>query len=131
MKRLSDALHPGARVFVAGVSGESALWLDELRADPERARDVSFVGVQFPGIDTADYLALHPAARLTAFFMSPSVRAGIRQGRAELLALDYVGIARHLREMPPVDVAVAQVSPPDAAGWCSAGLASDFVPLVW
>ena len=131
MKRLSDALHPGARVFVPGVSGESALWIDDLRADPERARGVHFIGVQFPGIDSADYLALHSDTRLTAFFMSPAVREGIRQGRAELLALDYPGIARHLRDMPPVDVAVAQLSLPDADGYCSAGLASDFVPLVW
>ncbi|HMC16246.1 MAG TPA: acetyl-CoA hydrolase/transferase C-terminal domain-containing protein [Albitalea sp.] len=131
MKRLSDALHPGARVFVAGVSGESALWLAELRADSERARGVHFIGVQFPGIDSADYLALHPDSRLTAFFMSPAVREGIRQGRAELLVLDYPGIARHLRDMAPVDVAVAQLSLPDADGYCSAGLASDFMPLVW
>ena len=131
MPRLTDCLTPGARVFVAGMSGESALWLDELRAEPERARGVHFTAVQFPGIDTADYLALDPTTSLTAFFMSPAVRAGIQQGRAELLALDYPGIARHLRDMPPVDVAVAQLSPPDADGYCSAGLSSDFLPLVW
>lgn len=131
MKRLTDALSPGARVFVAGLANESALWLDELRADPERANGVHFSGLQFPGIDTADYLALHPATRLTAFFMSPSVRAGIQQGRAELLALDYPGIARHLRDRPTVDVAVAQLSLPDGDGYCSAGLASDFLPIVW
>jgi acyl-CoA hydrolase len=118
-------------VFVACVSDESVLWIDDLRADPERASGVHFIGVQFPGIDSADYLALHPATRLTAFFMSPAVRAGIREGRAELLPLDYPGIARHLRDMPSVDVAVAQLSLPDADGYCSAGLASDFVPLVW
>ena len=131
MPRLTDFLKPGARVFVPGLAAESAAWLDDLRADPERARDVQFIGVQFPGIDTANYLALHPTARLTAFFMSPAVRAGVAEGRVELLALDYPGIVRHLRAMPPVDVAVAQLSLPDADGWCSAGLSSDFLPLVW
>ena len=131
MPKLTDALYPAARVFVAGLSSESALWLTELRAEPERARDVHFIGVQFPGIDTADYLALDPSTSLTAFFMSPAVRAGIQQGRTELLALDYPGIARHLRDMPPVDVAVAQLSLPDADGFCSAGLSSDFLPLIW
>jgi acyl-CoA hydrolase len=126
MRRLSDALHPGARVFVAGVSGESALWIDDLRADPERA---ALSACSSPA-STAPTTALHPATRLTAFFMSPAV-PGIREGRAELLPLDYPGIARHLRAMPPVDVAVAQLSLPDADGYCSAGLASDFVPLVW
>ena len=131
MPKLTDALRPGARVFVAGLSSESALWLAELHADPERACGVHFISVQFPGIDTADYLALDPSTSLTAFFMSPSVRVGIQQGRAQLPSLDYPGIVRHLRAMPPVDVAVAQLSSPDADGWCSAGLSSDFLPLIW
>ena len=131
MQRLTDSVRPGARVFVCALSAESALWSAELRADPGRARGVHFIGVQFPGIDTADYLALHPSTRLTAFFMSPAVRAGIAEGRAELLCLDYRGIARYLGDMPLVDVAVAQLSPPDADGYCSAGLASDFLPLAW
>jgi acyl-CoA hydrolase len=131
MSKLTDALHPGARVFVAGISGESALWRDELQADPERARGVHVIGVQFPGIDNANPLAWHPTTTSTAFFMSPAVRLGLQEGRAELLALDYPGIARHLRDMPPVDVAVGQFPPPDDQGFCSAGISSDFLPLVW
>jgi acyl-CoA hydrolase len=131
MKRLSDAFFPGARVFVPGQSGESALLLDELEADPERARDVHFIGVQFPGIGRADYLASHPSARQTAFFMSPSVRRGMLEERAALLPIDYAGIVRHIQTMAPVDLAIAQLSPPDENGFCSPGLCSDFVPLVW
>jgi acyl-CoA hydrolase len=131
VKRLVDALEPGTRVFVPTLTHESSLLLDELRADPDRARDVSFVGVQFPGIDRADYLSLHGQARQTAFFMSPSVRRGLLEGRADLLSLDYPGIARHLASAVAIDVAIAQLTPPDADGWCSAGLVSDFVPLVW
>jgi acyl-CoA hydrolase len=131
MTRLVDSLQPGMRVFVSTLSTESALLRDELRADPDRARDVTFTGVQFPGIDRVDYLAMHPQARLTAFFMSAAVRTGLAEGRAELLGLDYSGIARHLRDATPPDLAIAQLTPPDSDGWCSAGLASDFMPLVW
>lgn len=130
-RRLTDALRPGARVFVPSLSGESALLLDELAADPERARGVQFIAVQFPGFGGADYAALHPSVRQTAFFMSPSVRRGMSEQRSELLQLDYSGIARHLEEMAPVDVAYAQVTPPDAHGDCSIGLCSDFLPLIW
>ena len=129
--RLVDALAPGARVFVPTLSNESALLTEELAADPERARGVTFTGVQFPGIDRVDYLALHPEVRQTAFFMSPQVRRGLREGRAQLLALDYAGIARLLGSGDPFDIAIAQLTPPDAEGWCSAGLVADFMPLVW
>ena len=130
MKRLVDELRAGERVFVPTLSAESALLHDELRADPERARGVTFCGVQLPGIDRIDYLALHPQARQRAYFMSPAVRSGLAQGRAELLSLDYLGIARHLLDEAPVDLAIAQLTPPDAGGWCSPGPAADFMPLV-
>jgi acyl-CoA hydrolase len=128
---LTRFLHPGARVFVPTMSAESALWQQVLVDDPERAAGVTFCGVQFPGIDRVDYLKLHPRARVEAHFMSPAVRAGIQAGRADLLALDYRGIARHFMHGPVPDVAVAQLTPPDADGWCSPGLSSDFLPLVW
>lgn len=131
MRRLADALAPGQRVWVSTLLAEPLLLRDELIADPQRAAGVQFMGVQFPGIDRIDYLGLHPQAQLWGSFMTPAMRSGISQGRAELLALDYLGLARHLAEMQPVDVAIAQLTPPDADGWCSPGLTSDFMPLVW
>jgi len=131
MKRLVDALQPGQRVWVSTLSTESALLRDELAADPERARGVTFMGVQFPGIDRTNYLSVHPEARQIAAFMSESVREGMRQGRADLLALDYQALARYLSNGDPVDVAIAQMTPPDDRGVCCLSLACDFMPLVW
>jgi len=131
MKRLVDCLAPGLRAWVPTLSNESSLLGEELSADPERASGVTFAGVQFPGIDRLDYLALHPQARQTGWFMSPALRRGLREGRAELLAQDYRALARHLAADAPYDVAIAQLTPPDADGWCAPGLAADFVPLVW
>lgn len=128
---LADALSPGSRVFVPAMAGESALLLAELEARPEAARGVTFVSVQFPGIGRGDYLRVHPEARQLAFFMTEGVRAGLREGRAGLLALDYPGVFRFLRDGPPVDVAFAQVSPPDRDGTCGVGLCGDFLPAVW
>ena len=131
MKRLVDALAPGQRVWVPSMANESALLGEELRADPERARGVTFAGVQFPGIDRIDYLALHPEAKQIGWFMSKALRRGIAEGRAELLTQDYPGIARHLRDAPPFDVVFTQLTPPDAQGWCQPGLSADFTPLLW
>ena len=131
MSPLTRFLAPGARVFVPTLSGESALWAEALAAEPGRAAGVTFCGVQFPGIDRMDYLGLHPQARVEAHFMSPALRAGQAAGRVDLMALDYLGIARHFMHGPPPDLAVAQLTPPDADGWCSPGLTCDFLPLVW
>lgn len=128
---LADSLFPGARVFAPGMAGESALLLAELAERPEAARGVTFVSVQFPGIGRADWLGVHPEARQVAFFMSDAVRGGLRAGRAELVAFDYPGIFRYLRDGPPVDVAFAQVSPPERDGTCGLGLCNDFLPAVW
>ncbi|MDB5857615.1 MAG: uncharacterized protein JWQ76_1304, partial [Ramlibacter sp.] len=128
---LTDLLAPGQTVFVPTLGNESALLSQELTAHPERASGVTFTGVQFPGIDRFDYLALHPQARLRGYLMGPAMRAGLASGRAELLPLDYLGIVRQLEQGPAPDVAIAQLTPPDAGGWCHPGLNSDFLPLVW
>lgn len=128
---LTTLLAPGQTVFVPTLGNESALLGRELAAHPERASGVTFTGVQFPGVDRFDYLALHPQARQTSYFMSPALRAGLLDGRAELLPLDYPGIARLLRHGPALDIAIAQLTPPDTGGWCCPGLTCDFLPLVW
>lgn len=131
LRRLSDALEPGARVWVSSLTAEPLLLQEELLQDPQRASGVTFMGVQYPGIDAIDYLALHSNARQVGFFMTPALRRGLAERRAELLPLDYLAIARLLQDAAPPDLAIAHLAPPDAHGWCSAGLASDFMPLVW
>lgn len=119
------------RVWVSSMSTQSDMLRQAFEAYPEKAAGITFVGTPFPGIDTLNYLALHPEARQIGFFMTPWLREGLVQQRAELMPLDYLGMVRHLQAMPPVDVALAQLTPPDADGWCSPGLSADFLPLVW
>ena len=118
-------------VRAPALTGESTLLHDALAADPARASGVTFSAIQFPGIDGIDYLALHPQAHERSIFMTPALRQGLASGRAQLLGLDYLGVQRLLREQAPFDLVVAHLSPPDAQGFCSPGLASDFLPLVW
>jgi len=124
-------LRPGMHVYVPGMSGESLAFYEALCSAPERAAGVTFLGVHFPGINRTDYAALHPAARQRAYFMSPAVRRGLAEGRVDLMPLDYPGIVRDLEQHAGVDVAVAQVTPPDERGECSLGASHDFIPSVW
>jgi hypothetical protein len=68
-----EFLRPGTTVFVPGMSGESLPFYEALSCDPERADGVTFVGAHFPGINTTDYLALHPSTRQRAYCRRPCV----------------------------------------------------------
>lgn len=124
-------LRPGMNVFVPGMSGESLALYEALKANPEAANGVRFIGAVFPGINRSDYLGLSPSARQRAYFMQPGLRPGLADGRAELVPLDYPGIYRELSAREDIDIAFAQLSPPDENGLCSLGIACDFLPAVW
>ncbi len=126
-----SALQPGMTVFVPGVSGESLAFHAALQARADALAGVRFVGLHFPGINRSDYLGLHPQVRQRGYVMTPSLRSGLVDGRAELAPLDYPGIYRDLVDRVDVDVAIAQVSPPDGDGLCSLGVSCDFHPAVW
>jgi len=129
--QLVASLKPGMTVYVPGVSGESLAFLDALKAAPEHCTGVRFIGMHFPGINRSDYLGLHPEARQRAYVMMPGLRAGFADGRAELLPLDHPGIFRDIAQNVEIDLAIAQLTPPDAQGNCSLGLAYDFLPAAW
>ena len=59
------------RVFVHAGPSECMTFVDALKADPERARGVEFVGVFIPGLNTTDYSALAPDARIASTFGAP------------------------------------------------------------
>ena len=123
-------LKPGFTVYVPGMSGESLVFWDALKAHPELAAGVRFVGVHFPGINRSNYLALHPTARQRSYFMLSGLRAGFVDGRAELIPVDYPGAFRDLSRLD-IDVALVQVSTADERGRCSLGVSYDFLPAVW
>jgi len=129
--QFSSFIKGGMRVFVPTLSNESALLCADLKINPERASGVEFQAIQFPGIDQFDYLTLDDEARLTSYFMTPSMRRGLVESRAELRSFDYSGIVHDLTNNAPLDLAIAHLSAPDAEGWCSPGLSCDFLPLVW
>ena len=129
LDQVLDRFQPGMTVFVPGMSGESLALYEALRARPDAARGVRFVGALFPGVNRSDYLGLHPEARQRGYFMLPAFRTAGE--RAELVPIDYPGVFRDLASLPQIDLAFAQVSPPDDAGRCSLGVCCDFQPAVW
>ncbi|MEI2733716.1 MAG: acetyl-CoA hydrolase/transferase C-terminal domain-containing protein [Rhodoblastus sp.] len=121
-------LEPGMRVFVHAGPSECMTFVEALKADPERARGVEFVGVFIPGLNATDYSALAPDARIASTFVSPPFAEAFANGRLRYLPKAYSGFAGVLARMK-IDLAVLRVSPPGADGRMSFGLNQDYAPI--
>lgn len=131
MRAVLEEFQPGRRIFLPGATGESLALAAALRADPERMRNVTVVSCPLPGMNETDYAGLHPDGRMILFLPGPAFRDSLAANRAEALPLSYSKIAAYLAAGPGFDVAIAQVSPPDAANRASFGIAADFAPIAW
>ncbi len=131
---LTDAvalLRPGMTVYVPGLSAEHPGLIDALQADSARAAQVTFCGAWVPGINRFDYAALHADARSISFFVPPELHDSFARGRVRFHALPYTAAYALLAAHLPCDIAFLHLSPPDASGICSTGIAADFAPAVW
>ena len=119
-------LKPGpARLYLAGCSGEPVGLFAALGAEPELARDLTFVGVPVPGLNHLDWTSLHATARAEMPFMYGAMRDGFAAGKILLRPMHYTESYRAI-QAGPIDLAVIMVSPPEADGRVSLGLSADF-----
>jgi acyl-CoA hydrolase len=116
----------GEKIFVPGSSGEPTALLGRVFAAGNAEIVTSFA----PGVNVLTGDMLGPGTRVSGPFMSPGLGALQRTGRYRHLPLSYFGMAKWLRESPPFDVCVIQISSPDAAGLCSLGPSAEFTPSV-
>jgi 4-hydroxybutyrate CoA-transferase len=127
--QVPDLLRPGMTVFVEGASGEPSVLLEALAAAPEASDGVHYVGCRVPGVNLIDPASFHSRARLTSFFVFGDIARSYEAGKVRFLPLHYSAIYRYLAALP-VDLALIQVTPPDADGFCSLGPSVHFVPAV-
>lgn len=119
----------GGRVFIPGAAGEPLALLKVYRARPDLAAGLTFVGAHVPGLNRIDWAALHETARAEGTFLSADWRASFEAGRFSLRPMTWFQAWGWLGETP-LDAVVVQVSPPDADGKVSLGVASDLAPAV-
>ncbi len=124
-------LVPGRTVYVQGGAGEPLALRALLAENPEALADVTLAGCFLPGMNDFDYAALNPAVRVSCFMLPPAFRDSFQAGRVTVTPMAYSQIAVAMRDGPAPDLAVLQVTPPDAEGNCSFGPCADFAPLVW
>jgi acyl-CoA hydrolase len=123
-----NLLSPGVRVFVHAGASLPRDFLDALSAEPERARGVEFVGAFIPGVNTFDFAALAPHARMTTTFGGAFHRKSPARERIHVLPKGYMSFVRYLAEQK-FDLAILHLVPAGADGRLSYGINQDFVPL--
>jgi 4-hydroxybutyrate CoA-transferase len=128
-ERVPDLLRPGMTVFIEGASGEPTALLAALAAAPEASALVHYVGCRVPGVNLVDPASFHASASLTSFFVFGDIARSHAAGKVRFLPLHYSAIFAYLAALP-VDLALIQVTPPDADGQCSLGPSVHFVPAV-
>ena len=127
---LRQYLRPGTRVYWPGCAGQSPLFEQWLRAEPELASGVHFSGMWIPGVNRFDPTGLHAEARATTFFLPPEFHAGLQRGAVDHLPLHYSEAVQWLGTPGRFDLLMLHLPPPDARGRCSLSLAADFTPAV-
>jgi acyl-CoA hydrolase len=125
----ADALRcvqSGMRVYIHPGCAEPEVLVEALIERAPHVRDVEIVHLLTLG--RADYVAPEMAGhfRHNAMFIGGNVRAAVNDGRADYTPI-YLSEIEELFEggQMPLDVALIQVSPPDAHGYCSFGVGVD------
>jgi acyl-CoA hydrolase len=120
------SVQSGMRVYIQSGCSEPVALVEALLQRAPFVHDVEIIHMMTLG--RADYVAPEMAGhfRHNALFIGPNVREAVNDGRA-----DYTPV--HLSEIEglfesgtmPIDVALIQLSPPDAHGFCSFGVGVD------
>jgi acyl-CoA hydrolase len=116
----------GGRVFVPAGAAEPLALYEAYRAEPELAAGLTFVGAFLPGANRSDWVVLSKAE---GTFVSADWRESFEAGRFAFRPLTYFQTWGWLATTP-LDAAFFHVSPPDAEGRCSFGVATDLSPAV-
>ena len=123
-------IEPGHRVFIGTACAAPRALVAALENLPRPPPDVELVHFittnAFPHDQAGRALTKY---RHRTFFVSSDIRAAVMQGAAEYVPIQLSRVPELiLRGSLPIDVAMIQVSPPDAFGYVSLGVSVDIIP---
>lgn len=114
------------RVFIHSVAAYPQLLVDTLVKRKEELQNVEIVHLHTEGnaVYTQPEYAGH--FRLKSFFVGANVREATQNHRADYIPVFLSEVPLLIRNgVLPIDVALVQISPPDAHGFCSLGVSVD------
>jgi acyl-CoA hydrolase len=117
---------PGAYVFLHGGCAPAFALETALAGRLGELPDVTVYQMHKEGPEAILNVPWAAGVRVCALFCGAAVRQSVAEGRAEYVPVFLSDIPLYIREgIFPVDVAVIQVSYPDAHGYCSLGTSVD------
>jgi len=116
----------GHRVYIHGSACTPIFMLHQLALQAPRLNDVELVFISMYGDIEVDKPQYQSNFRINSLFVSGSIRQAVNEGRADYVPVFLSEIPELFkRKILPLDVAIVQVSPPDAHGFCSLGTSVD------
>ena len=119
-------IRSGDRVVVGHACGEPTTLLRAMVANADEYRDVEIVHLVPMGEAAYCRPDLERSFRHNSLFAGGGTRQAIADGRADFTPVFFHQIPDLLRGSLPVDVALVNLSPPDAHGYCSFGVSVDY-----
>lgn len=121
------AVSSGDRVVVGHGTGEPQALIAALVARADELRDVEIVHMVAMGPAKYAQPGMEKSFRHNGFFLGGTTRKAIEDGRGDFTPCFFSEIPRLFTErILPVDVALIQISRPDADGFCSYGVSVDY-----
>ncbi len=116
----------GQTIYIGSGAAEPGFLSTALLARAGNLRDV--VVIHLLGLEESPFANPKLAVnfRVNTFFVGRGMEEAVREGRADYTPLSVTELPQAMkRGIVPVDVALVQVSPPDAMGYCSLGISVD------
>jgi acyl-CoA hydrolase len=120
------AVKSGDRIYIHSVAAAPQILIDALVARKEELRNVEIVHLHTEA--SAPYVEpeYQGIFRCKSFFVGANVRKATQEHRADYIPVFLSEVPTLIRDkIVPVDVALVQISPPDAHGYCSLGVSVD------
>ncbi len=122
------AIDRGARIFVGSGAASPQLLIGEMARRADDFVDTEIVHIMTLGAAPYIERRFRHRFRHNAFFVGSNVRSAVAEGQADYTPVFLSEIpALFKRRRFHLDVALIQVTPPDAHGFCSLGVSVDIV----
>lgn len=117
------------KIFLAPMCNEPQALVEELIRQKSRLQEISLYTVVLGSPCKYADIACHPHFNIRTFLSSPLLKKAYENKKCDYLPVNFSEIPRWIKE-EHIDVALIQVSPPNADGFCNLGLSVDVVPTL-